>query len=128
VWAKLEREFRGDEQRARREAALATRGLAIAAPDNRPDLARLEGRSGQGLLPIPEHLLRAPALLSRAGFSAQGVAERLEYRAQLTALCEAPDPRLAWVDVLAAGEGETQSVTAHAAADRQLLVDLIGRP
>jgi len=42
--------------------------------------------------------------LTRGGrLQAQRIAERLEYRAQLVALCEAPDPRLGWVDVLLAG-------------------------
>ncbi len=173
VWARVEREFGGDDQRARRTAALATRGLAIVSPANRPDLARIERRSVQALLgesdrmrlavlaerqshaggasgvtldelvqltaiheeghlcdrgrllPISEHPLRIIALLARTGFGPQRIAERLEYRAQLIALCEAPDPRLAWVDVLSAGEGETQSITPHAAAYQRLLVDLI---
>jgi hypothetical protein len=77
------------------------------------------------LLPISEHPLRVAALIAHAGIGPQKIAERLEYRAQLIALCEAPDPRLAWIDVLNAGEGETQSVTAHAAAYRRLLIDLV---
>ncbi|HTF89081.1 MAG TPA: hypothetical protein VK843_11775 [Planctomycetota bacterium] len=173
MWARVEREFGGEDQLARRTAALATRGLAIASPANRPDLARLERRSVQALLgesdrmrlavlaerasrgsgktsvtldelvqltaiheeghlcdrgrllPISEHPLRILAFLAHSGLGPQSIAERLEYRAQLIALCEAPDPRLAWVDVLAAGEGGTQSITAHAAAYQQLLVDLI---
>ncbi len=173
VWARLQHDFGGEAQRARRAAALATRGLAISAPANRRDLARLERRSVQALLgesdrmrlavlaerdlgngngsgvtldelvqltavheeghlcdrgrllPVSEHPLRIAAFLARAGFGPQSIAERLEYRAQLTALCETPDPRLAWVDVLSAGESETLGVTAHAGAYRRLLIDLV---
>ena len=77
------------------------------------------------MLPLASHWLRAMGLVARAGFTPQGIAERLEYRAQLVALCEAPDPRMAWVDVLSAGESETQGLTPHAGAYRRLLVDLI---
>ncbi len=173
IWARLQREFGGAAQRERRAAALATRGLAISAPANRRDLARLERRSVQALLgesdrmrlavlaerdlgdgngsgvtldelvqltavheeghlcdrgrllPVSEHPLRIAAFLVRAGVGPQGIAERLEYRAQLTALCEVPDPRLAWVDVLSAGESEALGVTPHAAAYRRLLIDLV---
>lgn len=173
AWARLQREFGGEDQRERRAAALATKGLAIAAPADRPDLARLERRSVQSLLgesdrmrlsvlserdsrpgrgasvsidelvqltaiheeghlcdrrqllPISEHPLRVAALVARAGFGAQRIAERLEYRAQLVALCVAPDPRLAWVDVLSAGEVDGPGITAHGEAYRRLLVDLI---
>ena len=170
VWTRLAREFAGAENRERREAALASRGLSIVAPATRPDLVELERRSVQALLgeadrmrlsviaereaqgrevsldelveltaiheeghlcdrtrllPISEHPLRAAALFAGSGFSPRRVAERLEYRAQLTALCAAPDPRLGWVDVLGAGEGELQGVTAHADAYRRLLADLV---
>jgi len=173
VWSRLQREFGGPAQEARRSAALATRGLSIVAGADRPDLVRLERRSVQTLLgeadrmrlavlaerqglagreasvsldelveltgiheqghlcdrgrllPLARHPLRALALVARAGFTPQRIAERLEYRAQLVALCEAPEPRLAWVDVLLAGEGENLGITPHATAYRALLVDLI---
>jgi hypothetical protein len=76
-------------------------------------------------LPLSAHLGRALAFLWKAGASAQGVARRLEYRAQLVALCAAPDPRVPLVSVLAAGEGRGAGVTPHGDAYRELLVDLL---
>jgi hypothetical protein len=173
VWARMQRDFGGPAQAARRQAALSTRGLVITAPLDRPDLVKLERRSVQALLgeadrmrlvvlsereglagreasvtldelveltaiheeghlcdrgrllPLSNHWWRAMALVARSGFAPHRIAERLEYRAQLVALCEAPDPRLAWVDVLSAGENESSGSTPHAAAYRVLLVDLI---
>jgi hypothetical protein len=76
-------------------------------------------------LPLRQHLLGALGLLFDAGFSPPRVAELLEYRAQLTALCAVVDPRLPLADIVEAIGGGT-SVTAHAAAYRRLLADLLG--
>jgi len=77
------------------------------------------------LLPISKHLWQAAKLLADSGFSPQGVARRLEYRAQLVALCESPDPRVPLVSVLGAGDSSGPSITPHADAYRELLADLL---
>jgi len=76
-------------------------------------------------LPITRHLLRGLALLFEGGFSAAGVARRLEYRAQLAALCLCEDPRLPLSDLVTGAEsgGDT---TPHAAGYRNLLGDFLG--
>ncbi len=76
-------------------------------------------------LPLGRNWLGALRLLARSGFSPAGVARRLEYRAQLTALCVVEDPRLPLVAVLAAGDSTGPSLTPHAAAYRELLADLL---
>lgn len=73
---------------------------------------------------------RVMSLISFAGahgFSSTGIARALEARAQLVALSEADDVRLAWIDLLDAAEGEAGSVTPHARAYRGLLQDLVDR-
>ena len=59
-----------------------------------------------------------------AGFSGEAVVRRLEYRAQLVALCETPDARLPLAMILLAAEGST-GPTAHGAAYRELLIDFL---
>jgi len=76
-------------------------------------------------LPLGKNLLGALRLLADAGFSPAGLARRLEYRAQLVALCVAPDPRVPLVSVLQSGDSNGPSVTPHADAYRELLVDLL---
>ncbi len=76
-------------------------------------------------LPITKNILRGLGLLIQGGFSAGGVARRLEYRAQLVALCVSEDARIALSDILAAAEFGG-SVTSHAAAYTGLLDDLLG--
>lgn len=76
-------------------------------------------------LPLRRHLFGALGLLADAGFSPRGVAELLEYRAQLVALCEVVDARLPLADMVEAIEGGIE-VTAHASAYRGLLADLVG--
>ncbi len=61
------------------------------------------------------------------GFDGKELARALEARAQLVALCEAEDVRLAWVDILDAAEGGGAGVTPHGRAYRGLLQDLIDR-
>ena len=76
-------------------------------------------------LPLSKHLLAALRFLVSAGFSPSVVARKLEYRAQLVALCESWDPRVPLVAVLRAAEGATSGPTPHAAAYRELLADLL---
>lgn len=75
-------------------------------------------------LPLSRHLVRVLALLLDAGFSPSGVARLLEYRAELTALCEAPEPRIVLVSILTGADAGT-SLTAHPPAYRELLGDLV---
>lgn len=76
-------------------------------------------------LPLPKNLFGAARLLLDSGLSIQKLQRRLEYRAQLVALCAAPDPRLALVDVLEIGASGGESPLEHAAAYRELLRDLV---
>jgi tetratricopeptide (TPR) repeat protein len=76
-------------------------------------------------LPIQKNPLGALRLLAESGFTPAGVAQRLEYRAQLVALCVAEDPRVPLVSVLGAADGSGPSLTPHASAYRDLLVDLL---
>lgn len=78
-------------------------------------------------LPLGRNWLGALRLLAQSGFTPAGVARRLEYRAQLTALCVVEDPRLPLVAVLAAGDSSGPSLTPHAEAYRELLADLLAR-
>ncbi|MCC6406644.1 MAG: hypothetical protein IT453_05740 [Planctomycetes bacterium] len=73
--------------------------------------------------PLTAHWGRALGFLARHFFSPEAIAERLEYRAQLIALCESADPRLPLADVLAAAEAGSEGLTPHAAAYRRLLAD-----
>ncbi|MBI5433348.1 MAG: hypothetical protein HZA52_11015 [Planctomycetes bacterium] len=73
--------------------------------------------------PLTSHWGRALGFLARHLFSPEAIAERLEYRAQLIALCESADPRLPLADVLAATEAGSEGLTPHAEAYRRLLAD-----
>lgn len=75
-------------------------------------------------LPLLQHAGAVLRMLLAAGFSPAGVARQLEYRAQLTALCETADPRLPLaecLDALDASSGPTE----HPAAYRELVLDLL---
>jgi hypothetical protein len=76
-------------------------------------------------LPLSRHALAAARFLFATGFSPTGVSRRLEYRAQLTALAEAPDPRLPLVTILRAAEGSADGPTPHGSAYRELLTDFL---
>jgi hypothetical protein len=76
-------------------------------------------------LPLSRNLLSATRFLLSAGVSPSGVSRKLEYRAQLIAVCEAWDPRVPLVSVLRAAEGTGGGPTPHAAAYRELLSDLL---
>lgn len=75
-------------------------------------------------LPLAEHLPAALAFVLESGFAPRAIQERLEYRAELTALCEVPEPRLVLVDLLAAVD-EDLSRLGHGPAYRRLLADLV---
>lgn len=75
-------------------------------------------------LPLSRHWLRALGLAVRAGLTPRAIARRLEYRAQLVALCSARDPRQPLSDCLAAAE-RTGGVLAHGDAYRELVEDLL---
>jgi hypothetical protein len=73
-------------------------------------------------LPLTRHPFGALGLLLASGLSPQGVAQMLEYRAQLVALCVAVEPRIPLAECLDGAEGDT-GVTPHAAAYRKLMAD-----
>ena len=75
-------------------------------------------------LPLLQHPLRALGLLFSAGFTPARVALRLEYRAQLVALCEAADPRIALAECLDVAEADDAG-TPHAGGYRELVEDLL---
>jgi len=96
------------------------------------DLLEVTARHEEGhlldrvrFLPITSNLLRGLALLFKGGFSAAGVARRLEYRAQLAALCLSEDPRLPLSDLVYGAESGGDG-TPHAAGYRNLLRDFLG--
>ena len=77
-------------------------------------------------LPLGKNLIAGLGLLAAGGFNPNGVARQLEARAQLVSLCDAPDTRFPLSEILAAAE-LGGSVTPHAAAYRELLVDWLDR-
>jgi len=78
------------------------------------------------LYPVSEHLMGVLGLLFSVGFMPAGAERLLEYRAQLVALCELPDPRLAWAEILQAAESG-DDVTPHSGAYGRLLRDLVAQ-
>jgi hypothetical protein len=76
-------------------------------------------------MPISSHPLRVVKLLGSVGFDPSAVLERLEYRAQLVALCQMDDPRLCLADCLLMVESAPSSSRAHARGYEMLLNDLI---
>ena len=84
----------------------------------------------QRFVPLGDHLFEALRFLAECNFSPFGVMKRLEYRAQLVALCETKDPRLVLFDILSQVEQlearlGNDGVTPHASAYRDLLGDLL---
>lgn len=77
-------------------------------------------------LPIWKHLGAVLAFALECGFSPQRIQEQLEYRAQLTCLAEAADPRIPLAQILDAAEGGGNGITPHAAGYARLLDDLLG--
>lgn len=76
-------------------------------------------------LPLHRNLGSAFFLLLDNGFSPTAIQERLEYRAQLTALCVLPDPRLAFTEVVHSAEVTDDGPLPHAKAYRRLLSDML---
>ncbi|MBI5364557.1 MAG: hypothetical protein HZA53_15375, partial [Planctomycetes bacterium] len=76
-------------------------------------------------LPIWKHLGAAFAFALECGFSPARIQEELEYRAQLTALAEVPEPRIPLAQILDAAESGSNGVTPHASAYARLLDDLL---
>lgn len=77
-------------------------------------------------LPLGRNLLGALGLgLGEFLAGDLGLERRLEYRAQLVALCEAAEPRLALIDLLDSAEVDTRIETVHARAYRKLLIDFL---
>lgn len=76
-------------------------------------------------LPLHRNLVSALFLLLDNGFSPVAVQEQLEYRAQLTALCEVRDPRVPFADVVQSAEVTDDGPLPHAKAYRRLLSDLL---
>jgi len=74
--------------------------------------------------PPDENWLRLIGFMASSGFSPRKVSKRLEYRAQLVALCESPDPRIALIEIIAAAEGG-RGPTTHASAYTDILQDLL---
>jgi hypothetical protein len=72
---------------------------------------------------------RRPGAVLRFGlahaFSPPAIERALEYRAQLVALCEVQDPRVALVDLLDSAEVPVHQAGVHARAYRDLLADLL---
>jgi hypothetical protein len=77
-------------------------------------------------LPLSKNLLAVLGFLVDCGFSPASVSEALEYRAQLVALCDSPDPRVPLAQVLDSVEDGPSGVTSHASGYASLLEDLLG--
>jgi hypothetical protein len=76
------------------------------------------------LFPPGENWMNLLVLLLRAGLDPGTLARRFEYRAQLVALCEASEPRLALAQLL--GESGSNGITPHHEAYAELLDDFLG--
>ncbi len=77
-------------------------------------------------LPLSSHPLRAVRLLGQAAFDPPAVLERLEYRAQVVALCEAADPRISLAECLLMVESAPPGADVHARGYESLLKALLG--
>jgi hypothetical protein len=76
-------------------------------------------------LPLSKHWREALMFLFECGLSPTRVEQRLEYRAELVALCDSPDSRVTLAQVLDAAESDGRGPTAHAAGYEELLEDLL---
>lgn len=75
-------------------------------------------------LPLARKWPKALGFALRHGFTARSVGRALEYRAQLVALCEAPEPRLVLADCLSSAENEGGALP-HGEAYRELVEGLL---
>jgi hypothetical protein len=107
--------------------------IAAGGPPELDELVLVAGMHEEGhlcdrtrFLPLQRHLLRALGFFLDCGASPQRVMETLEYRAQLVALCDAPDGRVVLAQVLDAAESDLLgTLTPHAAGYERLLCDLL---
>ncbi|MSR61039.1 MAG: hypothetical protein EXS08_01145 [Planctomycetes bacterium] len=113
---------------ALRERATPPGGAARLTFDERVELTALheEGHLTERtrFLPLFAHWRAVLGFALRHGFAPRAVAQALEYRAQLVALCAAADPRLVLADCLLASDGEG-GVLPHGDAYRQLLEEFL---
>ena len=72
-------------------------------------------------------VMRLLSFASAHGFRSASIARALEERAQLVALCDSDDVRLAWIDILDAAESSGAGVTPHGGAYRRVLQGLVDR-
>ena len=114
-----------------RLAVLAERG---GAPPTLSELVATTARHEEGhlcdrsrFLPLSENKGKALGFFMRCGFSPDKVMRRLEYRAQLTAMCVDADPRLALAQVLLAADRPSAagSILPHGEAYKELLADVL---
>ncbi len=110
---------RRDEGRARPLVPLDELVAATAAHEE----GHLCDRSR--FLPLSRRFFAVVGFFVSSGLSASRVEERLEYRAQLTALCSMDEARLCLAEILAASEQGTGGVTPHGAAYTKLLRDFV---
>jgi hypothetical protein len=76
-------------------------------------------------LPVFAHKLACFGLLLDCFFSPVRVGEELEYRAQLTCIAEAADPRIPLAQVLDSVEAGSSGITPHAGGYARLLTDFL---
>lgn len=76
-------------------------------------------------LPLGDRVWSVLVFFMQSGMSGARVEERLEYRAQLTALCNIEETRIALAEVLSAAEQGVSGITPHAAAYTRLLEDFL---
>ena len=75
-------------------------------------------------LPLGRNAVELARLLLEAALTPGAIQQRLEYRAELTALCEVEDPRLVLVHLVSAVD-EDLSLLGHGPAFRRLLSELL---
>ena len=73
--------------------------------------------------PPGRHLWAIFRLFARNGFNPAALAGRMEYRAQLVALAESPEPRLPLAEIVS--DGPSEGITAHGGAYEELLEDFL---
>ena len=76
-------------------------------------------------LPLSDNLPKLLLFAARMSFSPSAIQEGLEYRAQLTAMCEVADPRLPLVELLDTLDTDGATSLPHPAAYGALLSDLL---